>query len=213
MILVFIGPPGSGKGTVAQLFVKKGWVSFSMGEALREHVRQKGKYAKEIDELLKHGRLARDKMAYDVLRGHLYSLKGKNIIFDGFPRNIKQIKGARKILHELKKDIDAFVFFDVPVEEIISRLKQRRQCSVCGKIYGKNVHPKKKGFCDKDNGKLILRNDDKPSVIKDRFRVFDHETFPVMEEASKYYPVFRINGMGPPNAIFKRVQRVLSLIN
>lgn len=212
MILVFIGPPGSGKGTIAQLFEKKGWVSFSMGQALREHVEKKGKYSKEVDGFLRAGKLVRDGVAYAVLHEHVRSLKNKNIIFDGFPRNLKQMRGARKILHELKKDFDAFIFIDVSAREVISRLRERKLCSICGKIYGKNVPPRKKGFCDVDKGKLVARSDDNPSVIKERFAVFEKETFPVMEDASKNYPVFRIDGIGRPAVVFKRVQRAISLL-
>jgi adenylate kinase len=212
MILVFLGPPGSGKGTIAEMFVQKGWVSFSMGQALREHVEKKGKYADEVNLFLREGKLVRDKVAYAVLHEHLRSLHTKNIIFDGFPRNLEQIRAARKILHSLRKDFDAFIFVDVSSREVISRLKERTICSVCGKIYGKNVPPQKKGFCDVDAGKLVTRNDDHPSVIKDRFAVFEKETFPVMEEASKRYPVFRIDGVGRPAIVFKRVQRAISML-
>ncbi len=212
MILVFVGPPGSGKGTVASLFAQKGWVSFSMGQALRDHVKHKGKYSKEVDNLLKNGRLARDKVAYEVLRGYLHSLKGKNIIFDGFPRNVKQTIGAQKILKDLGEEISAFIYFDVPEKEIISRLKQRRQCEKCGKIYGKNLVPQKRGFCDKDKGKLVLRSDDKPAVIEHRFHVYHTETAPIIEDAAKMYPVFRVSGVGSPRAVFKRVERLLSLL-
>lgn len=212
MILVFIGSPGSGKGTIAQLFEKKGWVAFSMGQALRDHVKRKGKYAEEVEKLLREGKLARDKVAYDVLHEHLSSLKNKNIIFDGFPRNVKQMNGARKILRSLKKDIAAFIFIDVSPIEVLGRLKARRQCVLCGKIYGRDVQPLKKGICDVDKGKLIERIDDKPSVIKERFRVFNEETSPVLEEASKHYPVFRIAGEGHPSKVFKRIQRVISLL-
>ncbi|MBM3281977.1 MAG: hypothetical protein FJY86_01380 [Candidatus Diapherotrites archaeon] len=213
MILVFIGPHGSGKGTIAQLFSRKGWVSFSMGQALREHVQRMGKYSQEVDRFLRAGKLVRNKVAYAVLHEHLSSLKKKNIIFDGFPRNVKQFRGARSILRLLKRDIDAFIFIDVPDSEVIARLKERKQCPRCQRIYGKNVSPRKKGFCNADGEKLVLRTDDNPAVIRDRFRVFYEETFPVMDEASKYYPVFRVNGVGSPTVVFKRVSRVVSLLN
>ena len=101
---------------------------------------------------------------------------------------------------------------DVHASELIRRLKGRRQCSRCGRIYGVHEKPKKKGHCDMDNGKLISRNDDKPSVIHHRFSVYEKETLPVLEWASKQYPVFRIQGNDSPAMVFKRVSKIISLM-
>lgn len=212
MILVFVGPPGSGKGTIAQLLVKKGWVHFSMGQALREHVKNNGKFASRVEKILSSGELVPDKIAFHVLKAHLSHLRGKNIIFDGFPRNVDQTQSAQKALREMKTDFDGFVFVDAPEKVIKNRLRSRRQCSVCGKIYGTHVVPKKKGRCDADGSSLVLRSDDKPSVISNRFRVYHSQTVPVLDWATLSYPVFRIDGSPSPRVVFKQVLRVISFI-
>ncbi|MFH0970761.1 MAG: nucleoside monophosphate kinase [Candidatus Diapherotrites archaeon] len=212
MIISLMGPPGSGKGTYAQLLAKQGWVHFSMGQALRNHVEQKGKYASKVNEMTKKGHLVSNTIAYYILKEELRSLKGKKIVLDGFPRNIEQTKGVRKIFHSIKQDISAFVYIDVSEEETFRRLTGRTQCKKCGRIYGASMHPKKKGSCDVDNGKLIRRKDDAPSVIRERFRVYRTKTYPLLDWAARHYLVFHLNGHGSPRVVFKRVLNVISLI-
>ena len=212
MILVFIGPPGGGKGTIAQMLARKGWVHFSMGQALRDHVKNNGKYAKKVNGILSTGQLVPDVIAFAVLKESISHMRGKNIVFDGFPRNLDQTKSARKVLRALKQDFDGFVFIDVPEKVILERLKLRRQCETCGKIYGSHIRPRKKGFCNVDGGKLIPRADDHPSVIQKRFHVYHTLTAPVLDWAAINYPVFRVDGSPSPNAVFKHVSRVISFI-
>ncbi len=212
MIVAFIGPPGSGKGTIAQLFAKKGWIHFSMGQALREYALKKEKFSAQVARIQKEGKLVPNHITQEVFTHSLSFHSKKNIILDGFPRNKEQTSGVRTALRHMKRDFTAFIYFDVDMVELQKRLSARRQCVKCGKIYGLHVKPKRKGICDVDKGKLILRNDDKPSVIKERFKVYEHETLPVVDWASKHYPVFNINASGSPPIIFKRVQRVLSTV-
>lgn len=212
MILVFIGPPGGGKGTIAQMLARKGWVHFSMGQALRDHVKHNGKFAQKVEKILSNGQLVPDAIAFSVLKESVLHLRGKNIVFDGFPRNLDQTKSARKVLRALKQDFDGFVFIDVPEKIILKRLKLRRQCESCGKIYGTHILPRKKGICNVDGGKLIPRADDHPSVIRKRFHVYRTLTAPVLDWATLNYPVFRVDGSPSPNAVFKQVARVLSFI-
>lgn len=212
MILVFIGPPGGGKGTIAQMLTRKGWVHFSMGQALRDHVKKNGKFAKKVEKILLNGQLVPDAIAFAVLKESILHLRGKNIIFDGFPRNLDQTKSAQKALRALKQDFDGFIFIDVSEKIIRKRLKLRRQCELCGKIYGSHIIPRKKRVCDADGGKLVSRADDHPSVIRKRFHVYHTLTAPVLDWATLHYPVFRVDGSPSPNAVFKQVARVLSFI-
>lgn len=211
MIIVLIGPPGSGKGTYAQLLAKKGWVHFSMGQVLREYVNAGGPFAKEIARIQATGQLVPSRIFFPVFVDYMKKHRSKNIVLDGMPRTMEQAVSMSTALKSIKP-VDAFLFIDAHEDEIKDRLRKRRQCSKCGKVFGKVVKPKKKGLCDRCGGKLQIRNDDKPSVIHERFRVYNTETAPVVDWASEHYPVFYIDGHGTPGVVFKRIQRVLSIL-
>ncbi len=211
MIIVLIGPPGSGKGTYAQTLAKKGWVHFSMGQALRDHVKRKGPMSKEIESYTSKGRLVPGHVFFPVFQEAVRRFGKKNIIFDGLPRNLDQAAGMEKALKTIHP-IDGYFYIDVHEKEIRDRLKKRRQCANCGKVYGKPVVPKKKGICDRCKGKLVIREDDKPSVIHERFQVYEKETVPVIDWASSRYPVFYIDGHGKPGVVFKRLVRLFPLL-
>lgn len=211
MIVVLIGPPGSGKGTYAQMLAKKGWIHFSIGQALRDHVKRKGPLAQKIESFISKGHLVSQPIFFSVFKDAIRRFGDKNIIFDGLPRNISQSVGMEKALKSIHP-IDAYVYIDVHEKEVRDRLKKRRQCLSCGKVYGKTVKSKKKGICDACGGKLGLRNDDRPEIIHERFKVYNKETVPVLDWASARYPVFYIHGHGKPSVVFKRITRVLSLL-
>lgn len=207
-----MGPPGSGKGTVAQMLARKGWVHFSMGQALREHIAAGGKYAKTIQRLNARGILSPNKIVSPIFHDFLTVHVKRRVVLDGYPRNLVQVKGTHAELSKKKMDIDAFILIDVPSRVLVERLSSRRQCSVCGKVFGLHLKSKHRGKCDEDGGKLIQREDDKRSTIRHRFSVYEKETLPVVEWASSRYPVFRVDGAGSPAVVLKRVQKVISLL-
>lgn len=211
MIVVFLGPPGSGKGTYAQLLAQKGWVHFSMGQALRAYAKSGEPFSEEIKKMQASGKLVSSKIFFHVLSHGIKKMGKKNIILDGLPRNLEQAKKLETFLRRTHP-IDAYFLIDINEKEVLERLSHRRQCEKCGEVYGKNTPSTKKGFCDVCGGKLVTRNDDKPSVIRERFRVYHHETEPVIEWASGQYPVFFIHGHGSPSVVFKRIQRIISLL-
>jgi adenylate kinase len=135
----------------------------------------------------------------------------KNIVLDGMPRTLDQAKSMAKALKSIYP-VDAFFFIDAHEKEVKDRLRKRRQCPQCGKVFGKVVLPKRKGTCDRCGGKLKVRNDDKPSVIHERFLVYEKETVPVIDWASSRYPVFYIDGHGKPGVVFKRLVRLFPLL-
>ena len=211
MIIVLIGPPGSGKGTYAQMLAKKGWIHFSMGQELREEAQRGGKYAEKIKAIQASGRLVPSEILMSVFSGFIKKNAHKNIILDGMPRTMDQANAVEKSLKPLHP-VDAYFYIDAHEDEVKDRLKKRRQCSKCGKVYGKPLQPKKKGICDRCGGSLMVRNDDKPSVIHDRFKIYQKETVPVIDWASSRYPVFYIDGHGKPGVVFKRLVRLFPLL-
>lgn len=212
MRVAFIGPPGSGKGTYSQMLAKKGWVHFSIGQVFREHVKANGKYAKIIAARQKAGTLVPTTAFFAVFDEFMRKHGEKKIIFDGLPRNVVQAKAMEKILAKRKTPMSAFIYLDVPEAELHRRLGARRTCQTCGTVYGATLQPKKKGICDKDGGTLVQRNDDNPAGIQTRLRVYKEETLPTLEYASARFPVFYVHGEGSPAVVFKRIARVISLV-
>ncbi|MEK6970920.1 MAG: nucleoside monophosphate kinase [archaeon] len=211
MIIALIGSPGSGKGTYAQMLAQEGWVHFSMGQALRDHVKKKGPLSKKIDSYTSNGRLVPSSIFFRVFKDAVQGFGKKNLVLDGLPRTIRQATGMEKSLASIHP-IDAFLFIDVHVDEVKDRLSKRSQCGDCGMVYGKSAAPKKKGICGRCGGRLSIRKDDTPSVIDERFHVYEKETLPVIEWASKRYLLFHINGHGKPGVVFKRIRTVIRLV-
>ncbi len=212
MIIALMGPPGSGKGTIAQMLKKKGWIHYSMGQALREHVENHGKYAKIVGKLNAKGILSPNRIVTPIFNEFFLKNRTKKIVLDGYPRNLGQARGFGKVLRKVGTPLDAVIVLKVPIPELIKRLSGRRQCVTCEKIYGVGVKTKKKNVCDSDGGKLFQRDDDKPVVVKHRFGVYKKETQLVIEWASSRYPVYLVNGRGGPSKVFKRVSQLISLI-
>jgi adenylate kinase len=181
--IIFLGPPGSGKGTQAKkLAVKLGIPHISMGDILREAVRNKTPMGEKIGAVLAAGNLVPDEMTIGITRERLSQADcNKGFILDGFPRTVAQGEGLAAILKELGKTIDSVIYFEVPLEVVIERLTGRRSCKNCGAVYHiKNMPSKKEGICDICGGELYLRDDDQPATIKNRFEVYNKSTSPLV---------------------------------
>ncbi|RLG70071.1 MAG: adenylate kinase [Candidatus Iainarchaeum archaeon] len=184
MILVFFGPPGSGKGTVAQFLQEKfGYVQLSTGDVVRAIAKEETPLGKKIAKILKQGALLDDKTMKEILVEELKKekYKGKTIIFDGYPRTLQQAKDLEEILKNAGSKLTAAIYFDVADKEVVRRLSARLICPKCNKIYGLENPPKKDKICDKCKVALIQRNDDRPEVVKERLRVYKQKTKPLIE--------------------------------
>ncbi len=182
--IIFLGPPGSGKGTQAKkLAVKLNVPHIAMGDILREAVRNETPIGKKIGAILAAGNLVPDELTIGITSERLAKSDcDSGFILDGFPRTVPQAEGLAKILKELNKQIDSVIYFDVPLEVVIERLTGRRSCKKCGAVYHiKNIKPKVDGICDKCGGELYLRDDDKPETIKNRFKVYNDSTAPLVK--------------------------------
>jgi len=203
------GAPGVGKGTVAELLAKKHKLDIiSASGLLKKEVKKKTKTGKEIAEYMAKGKLVPSEDIIPSMIKAIKSSKAKTIIIDGFPRNIEQAK-----LIQEKVKINYVIDLKAPEKIIIQRLSGRRVCPKCGTIYHlKNMPPKKKGICNKDNEKLVHRNDDKPKVIKDRLKVYKKETLPLEKYFEKQKLIKEIDASkNDPKGIAKDVEKVLGL--
>ncbi|MCF7799883.1 nucleoside monophosphate kinase [Candidatus Babeliales bacterium] len=178
-IFSFFGAPGSGKGTLAEQAVEKfGFLSLSTGDLLRENISKGTQIGKKVKDFLDSGQLVPDELVTDMVQNWLIEKKetGKSIILDGFPRTKEQTQNLIDIINENLPEYKLRVIaLDIPEEEILARLTGRRICSnkECKAVF--NISEpgiKDGGKCPKCGGTLIIRQDDKPEVIKDRFDVY-----------------------------------------
>jgi adenylate kinase len=205
MKLVIFGPPGAGKGTLAQgLQSKLGIPHLDMGELLRDEVRRGTEVGKIVSAYMSQGRLAPDEIVFQVLRQKLEQSKG--YILDGFPRTPAQAEMLEKV-----SPPDLVLNLVVPEEVIIRRLSARRLCEKCGAIYNLiSLPPAKEGICDRCGGRLYLREDDRPEIVKERLRVYKEQTEPVLEFYRKKGILQEVEGAESKEETLNRALRVLT---
>ncbi len=181
MKAIIFGAPGAGKGTYSsRLKTKLGVDVIAMGDIFREQVKENSELGKKVRSYVEKGALVPDEIVVEVLKQHLAKIpKGKGVILDGFPRTIEQAKTLESIFK-----LDVILLLDVPDWIIIERLSSRRICKNCGNVYNiRFLKPKVEGVCDKCGGPLYQRPDDNPEVIKNRLKVYQDQTSPLL----KYY--------------------------
>jgi len=186
MKLILLGPPGGGKGTVAKrLQAEFNIPVISTGVILRETIDKKSKLGTEVNDIMSKGVLVPDHIILEIIKERIKREDCKNgYIFDGFPRNMEQVKLLEKLNKGHNEYIDYVFYFEIPFSEIIQRLSNRRVCKKCSTNYNLLFNPPKKdNICDLCGGELYQREDDKEETIKNRLEVFTNQTVPL----KKYY--------------------------
>ncbi len=204
---IFMGPPGSGKGTQARKLAEFLNYSFiSTGDILREEVKKNTRIGKFVKEYMEKGLLVPDELMLKIIKKNLK--KGIRFILDGFPRTLKQAEMLDEILKKKFLKIEKVFYLNVDENEIIKRLSSRRICPLCKKIYSLLIEkPKNDEICDICNVKLILREDDREDVIRKRIEVYKKK----IKELINYYKdkIVKINGEGEPEKIFENIKNSL----
>lgn len=180
LILIFLGPPGSGKGTQSDMLAERlAWPVISTGELLRWHLHHQTELGKKAKKYMESGKLVPDRVVEELVAHRLAKPDTKRgVIFDGFPRDAKQLQ---KLLTLLKKnDLLYIIEIQVSDKEVLNRLIGRRVCD-CGASYHLVYKPPHKaGVCDLCGKKLYLREDDQPQVIRDRLKAYKVAARPLL---------------------------------
>jgi len=197
MRLVFLGAPGSGKGTQAKkLGEKYGLPHISTGDILRKAIKEGTELGKGARRYVDAGELVPDGIILRMIKEELTKNK-RGFIFDGFPRTLAQAKGLEKILGELGLNIDGVINLTVDDDVIIERLVARRLCKSCGFEHNLQTRPPRKmGICDRCGGELYQRSDDTADVINNRLKVYRDKTRPIEDFYRSRGQLFDIDGGG-----------------
>jgi adenylate kinase len=181
--LILLGPPGSGKGTVAKsLSAHFAIPHVSTGDILRENVKAGTELGQEVKAVMDAGKLVSDQLVNRVVEDRLGRADcDQGVILDGYPRTIEQAQVLEGVL--AKRTLDTVILYlTVDYEVITRRLSARRSCPVCGAVYNlASKPPKSVGVCDIEGAALITRNDDKEEVIRKRLVAYDEQTQPLVD--------------------------------
>jgi len=184
MKLILLGPPGGGKGTQAQfLVIKYSIPQISTGDMLRANVRNQTALGIEAQNFMNEGRLVPDEVILGMMDNRLQQPDCKNgYILDGFPRTIPQAEGLEHLLAKIGHELDCAIVLDVNQKTIVNRLSARRSCKGCGHVYNLIFDPpEKENICGNCNDDLYQREDDKENTIKNRLKVYDEQTAPLID--------------------------------
>jgi adenylate kinase len=182
--VIFLGPPGSGKGTQAKELAKAyGIPHLSTGDMLREHVSKGTTLGLKAKPIMERGELVPDSLVLKMVAERIERPDcSHGFMFDGFPRTVTQARYLGELLkqHGFKQPFVLHLVIGSSV--LMRRLTGRRTCKVCGEIY--NVYerpPKVEGICDKDGGELLQRPDDREDVIRERLHAYEKQTAPLVQ--------------------------------
>ncbi len=204
MVLVLLGAPGSGKGTLsAKLKNELGYIHLSTGDLFRKIMKSDSPLGKKINEVIQSGKLVSDDLTNELVKQELSSIQNKNIVLDGYPRTVDQAK----YLDSITK-VDKAILINVNNDVIIKRISGRRMCPKCNSIY--NIYfmpPKSKNVCDHDGTTLIQRKDDNIDSVTKRLEVYEKQTKPLIDYYKHRQILVEFDGNNNQDQMFEAIKK------
>lgn len=209
--LVLLGAPGVGKGTQAGLIHERmGACQLSTGDVFRTAKSLcEGERSPAISaalECMRRGELVPDGTVLDMVRERSRCIRCHGgFLLDGFPRTVAQAEALDRIFAENDINLDAVISYDLPIEQIVSRLSGRRTCEKCKAVYHVETRPSKTdGICDHCGGRLVQREDDRPEAVRVRMETYERSTAPLADYYRKRGLLVSVSAEGSPEDIYQR---------
>ena len=212
MNIIFMGPPGAGKGTQSDLIVEKyGLVHISTGDIFRDAIKNETKLGLEANSYLDGGKLVPDSLTINIVKERLSQDDiEKGFLLDGFPRTIEQAKALDQMLEESHRKIDLVLNLEANFDELIKRLTARRLCKDCKTSYHLEFNPPKvAGVCDKCGGELYQRSDDNEEKAIVRLNTYNEETKPLVEYYEKTGLLSNVDGLKSIDDVFVDIKKII----
>jgi adenylate kinase len=211
--LVLLGPPGSGKGTQGERLQEDLQLPYyATGDILRAAVKEGTELGRTAQEYMERGDLVPDEVIVGVIGERIDSEEAADgFILDGFPRTTPQAEAVEAKLAELGRALTAVLLIDVSDEEVVRRLGGRRTCAENGHVFHVEFNPpRQEGVCDLDSSELIVRDDDKPEVIRHRLDQYHDKTEPLVDHFDRQSLLRRIDGTAAPDRVADDIRRTLA---
>ncbi|MDO8434455.1 MAG: adenylate kinase [Candidatus Binatus sp.] len=211
MRLILLGPPGAGKGTQARSLGERWNIpQIASGDLLRAAVRDGGERGLEAQGFMDRGQLVPDELVLKLVAERLTNRDAAaGFILDGFPRSVAQAEALAGMIGRTHR-IDKVVAVIVPDEEIVQRISGRRTCKDCNAMYHVKFEPSKAaGVCDKCGGELYQRADDAEATVRERLKVYETNTRPLLDHYRRLGLLAQVDGVGRTEEVEKRIVAAL----